>query len=60
MVIIHEGKILFEWKIHHFKNKNKYYKENVKIIICYNVGESKTLEENFAKHWNILFLNLHR
>ena len=32
--------------------------KNVKIIFCDNTGENKTLEENCAKHFEKIILNL--
>ena len=59
MVFLYEGKIIFELKSHQFLNKTNTIKNNVRIIICDNADESKTLKENFSKHSNMSTFNLH-
>ena len=43
IVSIQKFKIIFDWKFTPFLKKMNIMKKNIKIIICDNTGENKTL-----------------
>ena len=44
MVYLHEGKIIFDWKIHPVLKENEYYEEKFQNNLLWHAGENKTLE----------------
>ena len=44
MVYLHEGKIIFDWKIHPVLKENEYYEEKCQNNLVWHAGENKTLE----------------